>query len=273
MLVTVLRSTLHVLRYNIPMEKKRVVINDILTIYYCYNPKKASKTLLFLHGWRSNSTLWFSVVNPLVEREDYAIYCVDLPGFGESHLPKKPWKIQDYVNHVLSFIRKLNLDKVTLVGHSFGGSIGIVIASEHPDLLDTLVLVDSAGLRKVTVKRQTKKIIAKILKPIFMLSLFAPIRTRIYVLMGAEDYIATPELKQTYLNIVNENLSDYLPKIKTKTLLLWGQNDKDTPLHDAREMEKTIRNNKLIIIPDAGHYSFLDNPKKFLSELTNFLER
>ena len=89
--------------------------------------------------------------------------------------------------------------------------------------------------------------------------------------MGAEDYVATPKLQQTFINIINEDLTDLLPKIVQPTLLIWGENDKDTPLSQARVMEQKIPNAKLAVFKGAGHFSFLDKREEFVKELINFL--
>ncbi|MFA6551596.1 MAG: alpha/beta hydrolase, partial [Patescibacteria group bacterium] len=203
--------------------------------------------------------------------DKYNIYALDFPGFGQSDTPKNNFYLKDYADTVESFIKKNNLENIIIIGHSFGGSIGIKIAADNPKYLKKLALVDSAGIRKNS-KINIKKIIAKILKPIFKLSFLKSTRVKIYQAMGAEDYLATPQLQKTFVNIVAEDLTVLLPKIKVPVLLVWGENDKDTPIEHARVMEREIPNAKLIIFEGAGHFSFLDKEDEFINNLQKFLE-
>lgn len=90
--------------------------------------------------------------------------------------------------------------------------------------------------------------------------------------MGAEDYVATPELKDIFVRIVTTDLTPFLSQITTKTLLLWGEKDMDTPISYGRIMQEKIPQSKLISYPDAGHFSFLDKPDECSEEIINFLK-
>ena len=67
-------------------------------------------------------------------------------------------------------------------------------------------------------------------------------------------------MRETFKNIVNEDLKKYLKKINNETLILWGEIDKDTPLKDAYKIKKEIKNSALIILKNATHYSYLNYP-------------
>src|SRR3990167_11433616 len=120
-------------------QRKSIKINSLLLAYYEAVPKgKSKKTLLFLHGWGSNSTLWFKTIGPLSEK-GYTMYCLDLPGFGNSQNPQSSFFLQDYSYAVMEFIEKLELIDVVLIGHSFGGKTAIKLAAENPEFLKSLV--------------------------------------------------------------------------------------------------------------------------------------
>ncbi len=252
--------------------KKQTVVNDLLITYYVGAGSKKNPPILFLHGWRSQSTLWFSVASPLVETGHTCIL-LDLPGFGESQKPGNPWTHTDYCELVTAFCEKLKLSPIVLIGHSFGGSIGIRLAAKSPHLIEKLLLVDSSGIRKKTIKRSVKQIIAKFLKPIFLMPFLRPIKMKIYQRMGAEDYLATPELQQTYLNVIKEDLTPLLSQISTPTLILWGENDKETPVSFANTMHNLIPHSQLRVFTQTGHFSFLDKPKEFVDAVEKFIEK
>ena len=98
-------------------------------------------------------------------------------------------------------------------------------------------------------------------------------RDKIYKKMGAEDYVATPELKETFINVIDEDLTHYLEKITQQTLLIWGENDDATPVSQAKIMKEKIKNSKLIVVPNAGHFSFVDKPEIVGKEIFNFIQK
>ena len=75
----------------------------------------------------------------------------------------------------------------------------------------------------------------------------------------------------TFRNVVNEDLRYYLPYIENETLLIWGEKDIDTPLKDAKLMQKKIKNSALIIYPTATHYSYLEYPILTYNIIEKFL--
>jgi pimeloyl-ACP methyl ester carboxylesterase len=249
--------------------KEQIVIQNLLINYYWFK-KEGRKTILFLHGWRSDGLAWNGVAKEL-ENEDIAMYAIDFPGFGLSAIPDRAFSVGDYVNIVAAFIKKLGLKDIILVGHSFGGRVAIKLSATEPSLVEKVVLVDSAGLVLNQSKRNLRKSVAKILKPLFKPKFMTGMKAKIYKKMGAEDYLATPYLKETYLKTINEDLRGYLSKINLPTLIIWGDKDEETPLSFADIMNKEIKNSKKVIFEGAGHFSFLDKPKEFTNELIKFI--
>jgi pimeloyl-ACP methyl ester carboxylesterase len=250
-----------------PLQAKQIVINNLLISYYQQTTEKAQPVLLFLHGWRSEGKIWQKVIEKLPE---YSIYALDLPGFGKSQTPPD-FSLQDYADVVDEFIKKLDLKNIIIIGHSHGGRTAIKLAASQPEYLEKIVLVDSAGIHPDSIVRTGKKIIAKIVKPIFILSFLQPLRRKIYTALGSDDYLVTPELRSTFLNIIHEDITTLLPKIKQPALLIWGDRDKDTPLEQAHIMERNVPGSKLIVLQGAGHYSFLDKTEEFIEELKKFI--
>jgi len=249
--------------------QKQVVINNLLINYYQNLEDSNKPVLLFLHGWRSEGLVWKQIVEKMPAC--YNIYVLDLSGFGKSQTPPPDFTLQDYANIINSFIKKFSLSSVVIVGHSFGGRVTIKLAAQKPGYLNKIVLVDSAGVRQVSLTRSLTVVVAKIIKPLFKLSFLKNLRRRIYKNLGAQDYLATPKLQSILLNIINEDLTPLLSKISLPTLLIWGANDQETPVAQARVMEQLVPGSKLIILSHAGHFSFLDQPDIFVQELKKFL--
>jgi pimeloyl-ACP methyl ester carboxylesterase len=256
-----------------PVEKDIVVNGHLVHYYHAPALLQKKKVLVFLHGWGSNSTLWFSSVLPL-SQQGYELYFLDLPGFGKSQLPDKPFQLQDYADVVVDFIRKVELQKPIIIGHSFGGKTAIRIASKKNILLAGLVLVDSSGLPHTSLTTQTKIKIAKTIKPIMDLPFMQGIRSSLLRLSGSDDYVAFPQLRETFIHIIREHIEFELPQVEEETLIVWGGNDENsyTPVSDVSVYHHLIPHAQAHIIQNAGHYCFLDAPKEFYETLLVFFE-
>jgi pimeloyl-ACP methyl ester carboxylesterase len=257
------------------VEEKKIVIKDLLVNYYQVVPANSTKTLIFLHGWRSEGYVWADVMKNL-SGEGYTSYALDLPGFGKSQVPFNSYTLSDYCSVVLEFVNKLKIENFSLIGHSFGGRISIKLSSAYSvGELNKVVLVDSAGIFHTSNSTNLMKKIAGIVKPLFKPGFMQPLRRKIYKMIGAEDYLETRYLKDTFVNLVNEDLEPLLPNIKVPTLIVWGKQDDNeyTPLSDAYIMKSKINNSQLAEIDNAKHFSFLDQKEEFINILRNFLNR
>ena len=200
-----------------------------------------------------------------MENAGYRLIFIDLPSFGASEQPKKPYTLHDYAETVRIFTKKLELKIHAVIGHSAGARVAIKLAAEHPDLFKKLVLIASGGNRPAFIT--LKAALAKIAKPFFIPRFMAPLRAIIYKTLGADDYLATPELTATFVNIINENLDSLFPRIKNDTLIIWGDVDTTAPLAYGKRMARLIPNASLKIIKGAGHYCVSEQPEKCIALL------
>ena len=252
-------------------ERKQIVVDSILLNFYIYNPKnKAKNTIIFLHGWRSDSSAWTKILEN-DKFKVHEIYLLDLPGFGKSQLKTSGFNLEQYAKIVKSFIDKLSIKKPIAIGHSFGGAVLIKLASLNNTLFSSLVLISSAGIRRKTAKKTLLKVIAKLISPLFKPKFMHSLRLNIYRMIGSGDYVATPQLTETYLNIIKEDLTDEMKKITNKTLLIWGDSDRDTPKEDGFVMNSKIKKSTLKIIRDAGHLLIVTDPQTVSEYIINFI--
>ena len=98
------------------------------------------------------------------------------------------------------------------------------------------------------------------------------LRPTIYKAIGADDYVATPDMKDTFVKVINEDLTALLRFIRQQTLIVWGGKDEDTPMILAMLLKENIRHSDMVVFNDAGHFSFLDEPKKFAEAVRDFLK-
>jgi pimeloyl-ACP methyl ester carboxylesterase len=249
------------------ISKKVILVDGILTTYYILSAKSDLPDMVFLHGWGGESQTWSAIYSQI--KGKYNSYFLDLPGFGKSEKPQSPYDLDEYARFIYDWMLKLGLKKVILVGHSFGGSIAALVAGKYPGQVDKLILVDSAGIRRNSILKEFKKTVARIVKPIFTPHFMQPLRKIVYLQMGAEDYLTLPAMQDIYKKIITQDITLKLHLIKQPTFIIWGGDDKVTPINDAEVFHKSICNSKLKVIPHAGHLVFLDQPQAFIEALTN----
>jgi pimeloyl-ACP methyl ester carboxylesterase len=240
------------------LERKTLSVNGIIISYLAGG---AGPAIVFLHGWRSEAAVWRHAMESM--EGSFAVFAPDLPGFGASGNPPRAFSVADYAEVVKGFLEKLGIKDALIVGHSFGGRIAIVLSVHYPGAVRKLVLVDAAGIRGKSAFRNAIQRAAKVAKPAFSSGFTEPLRRLFYKAIGAQDYLATPELTETFKMVINEDLTPFLKNIGQETLLVWGSEDKDTPVSFAHTMEKEIQASRLEIFRGAGHFSFLDEPEKF----------
>ena len=225
-------------------------------------------SILLLHGWGSNQKVFNILVNHL--KVNHQVITLDLPGFGESSEPSTSWNVSDYSNFVMDFINELKINELTLMGHSFGGRIIIKLMSTNKKfIVNKIVLFDSAGIKKESKASFKTKVFKKISKVIKNENIKNKIKSKI----GSPDYkAASPLMREVLVKVVNEDLTPLLKNIDVPTLLIWGENDLDTPYSDAIKMNELISNSGIVKVENAGHYSFLDNPILVNKVLDSFLK-
>jgi pimeloyl-ACP methyl ester carboxylesterase len=246
----------------------KVSVNG-LSIYYEVQGK--GSPLLLLHGWGADSSSLRQVATGVKNQAGFKVYSLDLPGFGYSDPPPADWGVSDYVTFLEAFLGCLELDRVCLLGHSFGGRVAIKYAARHPQGVERLVLVDSAGiLPKRKADYYLKVGLAKTLK--FLRRAFPGLqKAGLLPKLGSSDYQKAGALRGTFVKVVNEDLQPCLPLIQSPTLLIWGASDPETPAADGMRMQQLIAGARLEIIANAGHFCFQDNFEAFQAILLKFL--
>ncbi|MEO6729435.1 MAG: alpha/beta hydrolase [Candidatus Dojkabacteria bacterium] len=257
------------------MEQKQIIIKNVLLNYYAVeSTTESSKVLVFLHGWRSNSTVWFNLIKDLSQR-GYNCIALDLPGFGRSQTPQVVYDTNKYADVVEEFLTKLHIEDAIFIGHSYGGRVLINLGVRNKLMAKKIILVDASGIGMNENGVNLMKVASKLVKPIFKIPALQGLRKKIYEKIGGEDYIAaedSPYFKMTYQNIIKDQYNGQIRNITIPTYLIWGENDNDTPVEMAATMEELIPGSKLEFIMNAGHFPFVDNPIEFEKVLLDFLE-
>lgn len=246
----------------------------------CYYEKfgEGENNLVILHGWGNDISTWKGIIERF--KKYYTIYALDLPSHGASGKIPKNSSLIDYANFVEAFIKELGIKGADVLAHSFGGRIAVYLASQNPSIFGRLILTGCAGLtRKKTSLEKRRNLSYKLKKslllPLTHLPYFGeklkPSFERLRKKYNSSDYMALDEdMKQTFVNVIKKDLSKYLPLIKNKTVLIYGEKDSATPLWMAEKFNAGIENSILHIMP-GDHYCFIKHPTVFCDYVLDFI--
>lgn len=217
--------------------------------------KRNEISIVILHGWGLSGSK-YEPLTKILEQNGYRVYAPDFPGFGDSKLIDIDMHLADFSEYLDLYLKRMNIKKCILIGHSFGGRVGIYFASQKQDIVKMLVLTGVPVIRHYGQKQRLSFLAAKT----FGLSLkVLPHSAEIllkkifYKIIGERDYINSGEKKKIFQNIINEPLIPYLKKIKIPITLIWGAEDSLTPASDVVKISSlgNIKDSK--VAPGVGH--------------------
>ncbi len=235
-----------------------------VTVNYEFHNLKSDTTIILLHGWGQN----IEMMKPLGEKYQkyFNVLYLDLPGFGQSSEPDDAWDTLQYVSFLKNFIEELKLDKIILIGHSFGGRIALLYASLYQ--VEKLICLASPYCKELT-KESWKVKVYKKLKNVPVLNIIA---NYIRKTNGSSDYNnATLIMRGVLVKAINTNLTEDVKKIKAPTLLIWGENDTAVPVKRAYELGNLIKDAGVIVYSGASHYAYLERLGEIINVIDSFL--
>lgn len=251
-----------------------------------YHKGGKGPVLLFIHGFALDAMMnW--VDQMILFSNHYTVIAPDLLWFGQSRSSKNP-DLSSQTEAIERLLKDLNIDKVHVIGQSYGGFVAIDLALKNPGLVDKLCIANSPGttfdersLEPLLQELQIDKI-----SDLFVMKSPLDIRRLLHVASHKKPYFPEFILKQLYDLFFSRhhtewaNLLDTLPAEKNRIesleplkncqiMMLWGEEDK---LFIKLEAEKFARliSCKLVSIPKAGHAAQLDDPSSFNREMKNF---
>jgi pimeloyl-ACP methyl ester carboxylesterase len=250
--------------------------------------------LVFVHGLSGSWQNWLEQLPDL--SRDHRCIAVDLPGFGESAMPRDKITISGYGRWLNDLFDVLEIDGAAVVGNSMGGFIAAETAIKFPKRVERLVLVAAAGL---SIEHQRNEPVLRGLELAETLiefglafglarsrALMKRPRGRKALLWGVaahpDDFspaLVSEQLKGTpkkgFLPALDALSSypirDRLGDIGCPTLIVWGPKDRLVPVKDAHEFDELIPDSRLLIYDDTGHVPMLERPERFNADLRAFL--
>ena len=229
--------------------------------------------LVLVHGAAVDGRMWAPQLAGLADQ--FTVIAWDEPGAGGSSDVPSTFSLTDYADCLAALIDALQLERAHIAGLSWGGTIVLELYRRRPELVATLLLVDTyAGWKGSLTGEEVRARIAGVRRMLTtddhsfdptLPGLFAGAPPAEYAsLLSTMSAVVRPESMRTALEVMAEaDLSDVLPRIEVPTLLLWGEQDARSPLSVAREFEAAIPGAELVVIPGAGHVSNLERPGKF----------
>jgi pimeloyl-ACP methyl ester carboxylesterase len=210
--------------------------------------------------------MWQRVLPYLAQH--YQVFVVDLPGYGRSTYrgAKAPWRLREMAPLLTKWLRKLHLSSVHLVGHSMGGAIAIHIAASAPDLVQTLTLVDAAGIPfhstfPVLIRRSMRSFVQRNNGGYPLALVYDVLRPRMRLLW------------QGAMQMMDCDFRAELATLRTvPTLILWGEHDILVPITLGYELHKALPHAIFVTIPHSGHRPMLAQPALMSGVMLEFLE-
>lgn len=254
--------------------------------------------LLLIHGIGDSSDTWRPVIEDLAER--YTVIAPDLLGHGRSEKPRADYSVAAYANGMRDLLSVLEVDRVTVVGHSLGGGVAAQFAYQFPERCERLVLVGSGGIGRTVSPFLRLAAIpgVEMLMPLFGLPpvrafsrAAADILRQFDTALGRDtdeilavfDALPNTEARRAILRTLRSGVDwrgqhitlldrAYLAE-GIPTLLIWGRRDAIIPLGHGRLAHAAMPGSELQIFDEAGHFPHHTDPARFVSIVTDFIER
>ena len=258
-------------------QNRFVTVSGFRIHYYLLGPEDG-KSLVLIHGLGGRAQDWQNLA-PRIAKAGYRVYLPDLPGFGKSDRPVAfSYSIADQANVVASFFDAVGIQKADLGGWSMGGWIAQRVAADHPERVRKLMLFDSAGLY---------------VKPDWDLALFTPANANQLAALDAllmphpapiPGFVARDVLRVSDQDawvvrravasmLTGRDTTDkMLDRLRMPVLIVWGAEDRITPLSEGEAMHKLIGGSELDVIAGCGHLAPSQCAKPIAPKVIAFLQ-
>ncbi|MEU4221918.1 alpha/beta hydrolase [Actinoplanes sp. NPDC026623] len=254
--------------------------------------------LLLLHGIGSDGATWDTVAGALAER--YTVIVPDLLGHGRSAKPRADYSIGGYANGMRDLLGALDVDRVTVVGHSFGGGVAMQFAYQFPERTERLVVVAGGGLgRQVSVALRALTLPGASVA--LGISHLPPSRLALSALRAAAGLVAPaalaadlneaytvhaglgdPAARAAFLHVLR-HVADWRGQLITMrdraylaqglpALVVWGDRDHVLPVGHARAAAELMPGARSVVLPGVGHFPHREAPAEFVDAVTDFVE-
>jgi abhydrolase domain-containing protein 6 len=242
--------------------------------------------IVMVHGFAANKDNWTRFARFITPV--YRVVALDLPGFGDSTcLENASYSIEDQAKRLNQFADSAGLKKFHIVGNSMGGHIAARYTVMFPDRVLTLSLFDAAGVRSPVPSEMAKRLSKGEPNPLVAASVdeFDRLITFVFttppeiprfakklLVKEAMRHKASNQRIFKQLSADTGALEPGLPKIKTRTLVLWGEHDRVLDVSCVQVLEKGLANCTTVIMKDCGHVPMIERPQEAAGHYLAFLK-
>jgi pimeloyl-ACP methyl ester carboxylesterase len=262
------------------MDEAGVRVLSVGEIEVAYRCRGAGPPVVFAHGAAEDGRVWEPQLAALAD--EFTAVAWDEPGAGRSSDVPPGFALADYANCLGVVIEELALGPAHVAGLSWGGTVVLELYRTRPELVAGLILVDTYAGWKGSLPAE--EVAARVAGAREMLAAptedFDPTLPGLFAREPPPDLLpmleevaaaVRPETLRAQLSVMAEaDLTDVLPRIAVPTLLVWGALDARSPLSVARRFEGAIPGARLVVIPDAGHVSNIEQPERFNEAVREF---
>jgi pimeloyl-ACP methyl ester carboxylesterase len=237
--------------------------------------------LVLLHGFLCDSRCWRHQLSRLSNQ--FRVVAWDAPGAGSSSDPPNGFTTASYAQCLAGFLDAIGIERAHVLGLSWGGILAQELYRLHAERFSSLVLADTyAGWRGslpeagwkdrlATCLRMAdgspEAVVAKFLAGMFTDAVSQEVREELSAIISQFHPIG---FRLMSLSSAEVDTTDLLPNIDVATLVLWGDDDRRSPLHVAQQLHAAIPGAELAIIPNAGHVSNMEQPDVFNGRVRRF---
>jgi len=246
--------------------------------------------LLLVHGFLWSGAVWEDVF-PLLARS-FRVIAPDLPGFGESEKPspaRYPYGFEGFAESLVDLVAALGVGRISVCGHSMGGAVALMLAANHPDLVEKLILVDPTvygSRRNAAASIATLPILGPILfKQMYGRATFRRFfRENVYAREEAAPAMRLERMFETFnapaareaayatmlATLDTRPLVASVPRVNAPTLVAWGRSDRSVPVEHGRRLARELRRARFEVF-DCGHSPAEEVPSAFAEVAEAFL--
>lgn len=236
-----------------------------------YKLEGTGKPVILLHGWGQNIEMMDFIFNHL--KDNFRVLSYDFAGHGRSEEPLEPWGVKEYTDNLSKLIKEFNMDNPILIGHSFGCRVAITYASSNK--VNKMILTGAAGIKpKRGLDYKLRVSTFKTLKKVVNLTGSTKLKESLSNKFGSSDYKnTTGVMRESFVKIVNDDVSDILSDVTCPTLLVWGELDEAVDLSMARIMEEKMKDAALVIFEKDDHFAYYHQWQRFNLVIDAMLEK
>ena len=250
-----------------------------------YDDHGIGQPVLFLHAFPLNRSMWSGELITLLAEERYRLVSLDWRGFGESDITGEVSTMDMFADDVAGLMDTLGMDDAIICGLSMGGYAAFAFLRKYPQRVKALILADTkpeADSAEAKANRENVARLAETQGPEAVADLQVPrslaehtrqnhaeveIRVRQMIAAATTQGIAAASRGMA----LRADSTDLLAGITCPTLVIVGEQDALIPLELARKYASQIPNAQLVVIPQAGHLSNVEQPEAFIQAISTFL--